>query len=73
MPMHKAKRYALFVAKMGIALYSYLGFLPASAMAVTIGYFACGFVRGMIVHVISSFQLVTIAGDARNVARFFVS
>lgn len=44
------------------------GFLPASAVTITVRDFLGGIARGMIVHVIRSFQRLTMPQDASNVA-----
>ncbi len=66
--MNKEQGLTLHDTALAIADFSQRCFLAAATMTVTVRNFRGGIGRGMITHVISSFQLLTMPRDARNVA-----
>lgn len=54
-----SERFAFYMPSATVILGDYLGFLAASALAVSVGDFLSGLIRGMLAHVSSSFRLLT--------------
>jgi hypothetical protein len=54
-----SERFAFYMPSAAVVLGDYFGFLAASALAVSVGDFLRGLIRGMLAHVSSSFRLLT--------------